>query len=399
MQKYSLAKVRLMGRQFMFKSLCVFLQNPRNVFIVGLLMACGATFMEVIRERASNFYVYADATCLFWEGVSPYTHKFVEEHARYFLYSPVFNFFFTPFALMPGWLGPFAWNIMNYTLMFFAIWTLPKPFKDYRLRIFVFLLSLIGQSVFCFQYNLVVCYIFLFSFTLLERGKYFLAILLIMFSATTKVYGVIELFLLLCYPKMLRKFGYAILCGAVLLLIPALNVRFDNVFVLYQDMINIIGEHNVDTDFAGILYAKGLKFLLLPYAKYVQIIVLVTLVICFCIRRSNRNDVRFRAQMLAIMMGYIVLFSDCPETHTYIISISGYLLAFWLQPDKSRIDWLIFYLLFVNYCILPTDVICPTKIFNFFHYGLWLDVYVFFVCWLRTIWWAMKPLNNEIRKI
>ena len=95
------------------------------------------------------------------------------------------------------------------------------------------------QTVFCYQHNIIVSYIYIFAFILLERGKGFWAVFLIMLSATTKIYGVAELAILLCYPKVWRNFGYAILCGAFFLLLPAVNTNFDNVFVLYQQMFDV----------------------------------------------------------------------------------------------------------------------------------------------------------------
>ena len=180
---------------------------------VGLLIVVAATAIEALRGRASNYYVYSDATNMFWNGITPYTHQFVSDHGRYFLYTPVFTTLFAPIFLLPKWLGPFVWNCLNYGLLLLAIKTLPMPLKPYRMKIFAFLLLLIIQSTFCFQFNLVVCYIFLFAFTLLERDHSLWAIFLIMISATTKIYGGIELGLLLCYPKLLRNFSFAIVCG------------------------------------------------------------------------------------------------------------------------------------------------------------------------------------------
>ena len=171
---------------------------------------------------------------MFWEGLSPYNLEYAQAHQIYFLYSPVFSVIFAPIFYLPWWLGPYVWNIGNYTLFSLAIKWLPQQLEKYKLYIFVFLLSVVMQTVFCYQHNIIVSYIYVFAFILLERGKGFWAVFLIMLSATTKIYGAAELAILLCYPKVWRNFGYAILCGAFFLLLPAVNTNFDNVFVLYQ---------------------------------------------------------------------------------------------------------------------------------------------------------------------
>ena len=368
-----------------------FFTNPTCVFCLGLAVVLTATTIELLRGRATNFYDYYDATNMFWAGISPYSLEFIEAHSIWFLYTPVFTTIYAPIFLLPEWLGPFVWNGFNYCMLCLAIKTLPQPLAPYRMKIFLFLLLLILQSTFCFQYNMVVCYIFLFAFTLLENDKPFWATLLIMISATTKYYGAIELGLLLCYPKFWRNMGYALFWGVVLLLLPTINTAFDNVFVLYKDMWGTYESHRGAADYPGLFYVPGLKSLLLPNLRIVQLSVLVLIGAMFFWLKKRWSDFRFRVETLAVMMGYIILFSDSPETHTYIIALSGYMMAFWLQPQRSKFDWILFWLLFVNFCILPVDALCPTPVYRFFHNNFWLDVYCMAIAWIRVIWWAVKP--------
>ena len=367
---------------------------------LGLLVVLIATSVEVFRGRNTNYFDYQDSTRMFWEGLSPYNLEYAQAHQIYFLYSPVFSVLFAPIFYLPWWLGPYVWNIGNYTLFSLAIKWLPQQLDKYKLYIFVFLLSVVLQTVFCYQHNIIVAYIYLFAFILLERGKGFWAVFLIMLSATTKIYGAAELAILFCYPKTLRNFGYAILCGAFFLLLPAVNTNFDNVFVLYQQMFDMIASHHSDSDYIGILFAVGLKPFLLPNYRLVQVVVLAILAVLFFWRYKRWSDFRFRVQALGILSGFMILFSDCPETHTYIICLPFYVMAFWLQPKRNWIDWTLFWSLVVNYMILPTDVLCPAWLHNFIHRTFWLDVYTYFFCWLRMIWWAVGPdrcLMDDVR--
>ena len=367
---------------------------------LGLLIVLIATSVEVFRGRNTNYFDYQDSTRMFWEGLSPYNLEYAQAHQIYFLYSPVFSVLFAPIFYLPWWLGPYVWNIGNYTLFSLAIKWLPQQLDKYKLYIFVFLLSVVLQTVFCYQHNIIVAYIYLFAFILLERGKGFWAVFLIMLSATTKIYGAAELAILFCYPKTLRNFGYAILCGAFFLLLPAVNTNFDNVFVLYQQMFDMIASHHSDSDYIGILFAVGLKPFLLPNYRLVQVVVLAILAVLFFWRYKRWSDFRFRVQALGVLSGFMILFSDCPETHTYIICLPFYVMAFWLQPKRNWIDWTLFWSLVVNYMILPTDVLCPAWLHNFIHRTFWLDVYTYFFCWLRMIWWAVGPdrcLMSDVR--
>jgi len=367
-----------------------------NLFILGFLLAFLATFMEVMRHRNTNYFDYYDSTMMFWQGLHAYTKEYTEMFHIYFLYSPVFSVLFAPIFFLPWWLGPFVWNLGNYVLFFLSIKWLPARLKPYRIWIFLFLLSVLLQAIFCYQYNTVVCYIFLFAFILLEKNKPFWAVLLIMISATTKVYGVVELGLLFCYPKVWRNFAYALLCGIGLLMLPALFAGLEGTATMYQGMFDMITNHHSDTDFVGILFAPGLKPFLLPNYRLVQLVTFGFLLVAFFCNYRRWGDFRFRIQVLAVLMGFIILFSDCPETHTYLIALSGYALAFWLQDKRTWYDWVLLWMLVVNFCILPTDVLCPAWLHDYVHRTFYLDVYTFALAWLRLLYLALCTRRTNL---
>ena len=371
-----------------------FLSKPQTVFWLGMFITLLATSLEVFRGRNTNYFDYQDSTRMFWEGLSAYDLEYAFAHEIYFLYTPVFSTLFAPIFLLPWWLGPYVWNVCNFILFFLAIWTLPDKFDRYKVRILWFLLPVLLQAIFCYQYNTVVAYIFIFAYSLLERGKGIWAVLLIMISACTKIYGGAELALLFCYPKTARNFAYAALFGVILLLTPCLNFNYDNPLSIYNDMIQMVASHHSDSDFVGILFARGLKPFLLPNYRAVQLGVLTLLGVGFFANYRKWKDFNFRVYCLGVLSGFIILFSDCPETHTYIISFGGYCMAFWITEYKRWYDWLIFWLLVVNFGILPTDVLCPRWLHEYIHETFWLDVYTYACAWLRMVWWAVTPSKS-----
>lgn len=366
-----------------------FWSNPRCVFWLGMAIVLLATSLEVFRGRNTNYFDYQDSTRMFWEGLSPYNLEYAQAHCIYFLYSPVFSVLFAPIFFLPWWLGPYVWNIGNYCLFTLAIKTLPQQYDKYKHWIFLFLLPVALQTIFCYQHNIIVCYIYIFAYSLLERGKGVWAVLLIMISACTKVYGAAELALLLCYPKTCRNLALAVVFGALLICLPLVNTNFDNPFVLYQQMFDMIASHHSDSDFIGILFARGLKPYLLPNYRMVQMIVFALLGIAFFARYKRWKEFSFRVEALAVLTGFMILFSDCPETHTYIITLPFYAMAFWMRERRTWFDWTVFWLLVINFGILPTDILCPAWLHNYIHQTFWLDVYTFFIAWLSVIWWAV----------
>ena len=361
-------------------------RNPKtSVYILGLIVAIIATAIETIRLRYANYLVYTDSTLSFWTGVNPYTMDFVEAHGRYFLYTPVFSVLYWPIAMLPNWLGPFVWNLGNYSLFALSVFTLPKRYDAFKVKIFLFLLLVLEQSVFPFQYNIVVAYIFLFSFSLLERGKGFWAVLLIMISATTKVYGIVELLILFCYPKPFRRLGLAALVGILLLLSPAIKVGLDGLIPCYMNWWNMLSRHQSSDTFASLLYAFPLSYIL-EHHRIVQIVTIGLIIALFFMKRNRWHEFEFHATVLGVLMGWIIVFGDSSEVHTYLIALSGYMLWYYLQEHHTVLDKVLFWALIVFFGIIPADVLVPSSVHNFLNDTLYINVYLYAIVWCKMVW-------------
>lgn len=368
------------------KALTAVRQNPKATAIaVAVIVAVIATAIETLRQRYANYLVFTDSTLDFWNGVSPYTQRFVDEHGRYFLYTPVFSVLYLPFALLPKWLGPFVWNLTNVALFTTAVFTLPKRFDEHKLKIFLFLLLILEQSVFCFQFNIVVAYVFLFAYSLMERGKGFWAVLLIMISATTKVYGIVQLLMLFCYPKTWRNMAYAVALGIALLALPALKVGFAGLLPCYLDWWNMLAQHQSADTFASLLYAFPLRALLDHY-RIVQLVTVGVVVVVFFARRSRWSDFTWRATALAVLMGWIIVFGDSSETHTYIIALAGYMLWYSLQPRHTVFDHVMVWAMVLLFGIIPVDVFVPSKVHNLLNATWFINIYFYAAAWLKMLY-------------
>ena len=369
-------------------------RNPKtSVFILGLIVAIIATAIETIRLRYANYLVYTDSTLNFWAGVNPYTMDFVEEHGRYFLYTPVFSVLYWPIAMLPKWLGPFVWNLGNYSLFALSIFTLPKRYDAYKVKIFLFLLLVLEQSVFPFQFNIVVAYIFLFSFSLLERGKGFWAVLLIMISATTKVYGIVELLILFCYPKTFRRLGLAALVGILLLMTPAIKVGINGLIPCYMNWWDMLSHHQTVDTYMSLLYAYPLRYVLDHY-RIVQLVTIGLIIALFFVKRNRWREFEFRATTLGVLMGWIIVFGDSSEVHTYLIALSGYMLWYYLQEHHTVLDKVLFWALIVFFGLIPTDVLVPSRVHNFLNGTLYINVYLYTIVWCKMVWSMITERNS-----
>lgn len=365
-----------------------FFSNPRTVYLIGLVLGLAATCIELSRGRAENLMIFRDSTSMFWNGVSAYTSDFVEQHRRFFLYSPVFNVLFTPFAFLPRWMSGIIWNIGNYTLLFLAVRNLPGHLRDHSTQTALYLVLIIVESLFCFQYNMVVCYLFLWAFILLENNRPFWAVLLIMISATTKIYGIVELGLLFCYPKTWRNFCYAAICGAGLLMLPVIMTGFDGLIPWYGQWFDALTSHSDSTGpYMSIVFAIPV---LLNCVRPLQIAVMLLLMVMFFCLKKRWGDLNFRIQALGVLMGYIILFSDASEPHTYVIALAGYMMCWYTWKKHTLFDKIILWSVFVLTSVVTTDVLCPSRIHQFLNYKLYLGVFAFTIAWITMVWRTIK---------
>jgi len=282
--------------------------------------------------------------------------------------------------------GAILYNVINYTVLIAAFRNLPLGLNKHFPSIVWYLMMIIFQSIFCFQYNLVVLYCFLWAFIFLERSRPFAAIILIMLSATTKIYGIVELGMLFCYPKVWKNLGLSFLCGVVFLFLPVIHIGLDKAIAYYQDWFSSLSEHQTVETFMSIFYASILDKFLLPHSRLIQIVSFVFLLACFFASNKKWANPVFRAKALGVLMGWVILFSDVPEIHTYVIALSGYLMVYWLKERRTVVDKALYVICWFLFCLVPIDILCPPSVYHFLDKTLSLNIYVFVVIWIGMLY-------------
>lgn len=380
-----------------------FFLNPRNLYIVGFLLIFVLTFLEVSRGRHRNFMIFAESTKLFWQHIAPYGDNWSQAAPQldYFLYGPLFNILFAPFAYLPAWLGPFVWNLFNFTLWFAAIFTLPGKFtREEKSKSFLYTFLILACTQLSFQYNVAVGYMFLFAYSLLERGgsrNSFLAVMLIMVSGFTKIYGIFQLGMLLFYPRFWRNMGYAALIAAAFLLAPAVNMPFSELPSYYGEWVGALMSHKDTRTWMTVFYLR--PFGLLRYQVYVQIGVLAALAVGVLANWRRWRESFFHIACLAVLMGYVLLFSNSSEGHTYVIFLIGYMLWYWTMRRGGALnfaDKALFWLLFAVVVVMPVDILFPPRAMQLF-YGIQLNLWLLLAAWLRICYTAFIRAPERLR--
>lgn len=380
-----------MIRKFTKKTERIFL-NRKNLFYIGLALTIAVSLQQIMGEKQRNFFIFAYSTIDFWKGINPYTHEWSHFYGLdYYIYGPLFNILFVPFAYLPRWLGPIFWNVFNFTLYFVSIFSLPKKFTEsQKCKTYLYTMLILAATQLEFQYNATVAYLFIFAYNLLERNKPFWAIVIILVSGLTKIYGIFQLAMLITYPKFRRNILYVFIVAIILFLLPLLKIHPNNLLAYYKNWIYYLGDHNTTRTWDSIFYLKFL-FPTLPSKMYLfQIFSFGVLFILLLINYKKYNIATFRLQALYIIMGWIILFSSSAERHTYVIALLGYVLWYWtIVPQK--VDKIIFWSNFVILIVMPIDLLCPPKLMLFFFRTLNLNLWLFLFTLLRMIYVTFLP--------
>lgn len=378
--------------------------TPKSIFLFGLFFAFAITLKEVINLSYNNFQIFSFGSIDFWSNINPYSNWYHlnlrGKPLDVFIYLPLFSILFTPFTLIPSWLGAFLWNFFTYSLFYKSIFFLPKQF-NFKNKKFIFFISclLLFATVLSMQFNPLVAALFIFSYSYLEKKHYFLAILLISISGFTKVYGIFQLSMLIFYPKFWKNILYTICIGVFLFFLPLVRFNFTELIHYYQTWIDAISGHSKMQSFYSIYRAV---YSITPDINYyASIISIVVLFVVFAFGlyhiKKIKNSFALRAQYLGVLMSYVILFGLSSELHTYIIAMSGY--AIWYTfSQKTSLDKILLWFNFFLLAILPIDIFCPVIISKFVLGKLHLGVIVFFITWLIMIYktFFKKGINSNI---
>ncbi len=358
--------------------------SRRFIFWVGFVLVLLVTTAKVMDDRYKVFLVYKFGTLDFWNNINPYANW--QHPLDRYLYGPVFSVFFPVFAFLPSWLGAVLWNTFNYTLFFLAVSALPAPQFDFKKKCFVFwfLFPIALTDLVYFQSNLLVASLFMLVYSMLERNQFMYGILLLSFSAFSKIYGLIQLGTLLFYKRFTRNAVVAALLFAGLFFVPLFKIPGPELLSYYQSWFTAIGQRHNPLDFEVIyrlLYLLGYKSVV-DHVVYVQGISLLFICAGTLLNYKRYQEATFRTQVLGILLGWVILFSTTAEKHTYVIAMAG-LVLWYLSGPKPAFDKILLWLNFFLIILVPIDAIFPKALMRFLYDTLGLNLVLFSLTWIR----------------
>ncbi|MBN2475006.1 MAG: DUF2029 domain-containing protein [Pirellulales bacterium] len=208
----------------------IWIQRALTLWIV--LAVAVSVKMIVQRDAHSVYPVFADAARHWWSNTSLYDDP-------YFFYSPTFALAFTPFGMLPNWLGGVLWNLVSIGLLVWALRVLvrdvlPGAWPPWREGLFLGL-ALVGsvRGIWSSQSNTLLFALAVFAAAAIIKKRWWAASALLAMSAFIKIWPVALVLLLVArWPKQL--IGRFSVAAAALALLPWLTRPFGTVCHQYS---------------------------------------------------------------------------------------------------------------------------------------------------------------------
>lgn len=349
----------------MKNKLTQFLSSKRNLLILYVLFALIASAQSLLTGKKtfnpdSIEYTKYNNYIIFKQSYQHLIHNqdlyilYPNEHWDLFKYTPTFSVFFGFIAGLPDWIGLNIWNIINALCLLLAIYYLPKLDAVKKGTILIIVLIELMTSMQNSQSNGLIAGLLVFAFGLLEKRKYLLATLCIVFSFYIKLFGILGLVLLLFYPQKWKLGLYTFLWTIVLAVIPLIYIDLHQYETLYHSYLLMLGnDHSTSYGYSVIGWLHSWFHLDFNKNAIVLVGALVLLAPFSLVAKYTNYTFRFLA--LTSVLIWIVIFNHKAESPTFIIAMTG--VALWYAiSQKNTFNVALFSLAMLLTSLSPTDI-------------------------------------------
>lgn len=305
----------------------LYLSGYQWLWILYIAVAIYTSIFKYARGIDNNYKIFRASYSHAIQEKDLYA-SYPQEYGDLYYYGPVFPLVIAPSALLPHFCGFLLWELANAIAILLAINLMPFTVRQ-KSQLLLLCAIEYANSVFYMQFNPAITAMIVLSFIFVERGKEQWATFFVMLGFLIKLYPVIGLAFFL-FSRNKRKFAlWTIIWAAVLLVAPlilyspeymmnsyhqwlaavhskvGLNAYFDSP----QD-ICVMGvvrrlTHNINIPNGPFLIVGALLFLL-PFLRF-----------------SQYKSFKYRVQVLASALIFVVIFSTGAEHPTYIIAVTG----------------------------------------------------------------------------
>jgi len=325
--------------------------NPKYIFGVYLIISVVTAISKYFRgDYAINNYLIFKNVFL---NTLQQKNLFIHYPDLYFdlnHYGVFFSLLIAPFAVMPDWLGISLWNLANTFIFVYAIHRL--PLSDPKKALFaLFCLQEYITAALSLQFNIALTGLLMLSAILIYERKEVQSVTAILVGVFVKIYGIVGLSQFFFIKNKIRFIVAGLVIAVLFFVLPMVYSSPQFVIQSYADWFQSIIEKNNENQVLGNMQdisLMGFFRRILGDASISNLVFLAFGLPLFAapyIRISQYKHYAFQLMILASTLLFLVLFSSSSESPTYIIAVTGVMIWFFLQKERS--PWIVGLLVFV----------------------------------------------------
>lgn len=357
----------------------------RFIFLVFFLATLVVAIQRTFFLESNNYKIFYNSLKHLREGTSLYSAY--PEYFDFYLYSPSFAAFFSPFFLLPYKAGLFLWYFFFSAVWVYAIYNLPI---DDNKKVFAYwfglqeLLTALGNT----QTNPLMAAVPLLVYAAFEKKQPFWAAFFMIVGFNIKVYSLVAGALFLLYPQKLKFILSCLFWGVVFALLPLLYTPFSKLMLQYQWWWERL---QAKTDQAKTINVSIHRILDQSLGSIPPLWIIGVGVVLFCsvyIHVKSFKKPVFKLLFLASILIFQVVFNPASESATYITAVTGVIL-WWLFGPKKTVDLILVIACFILTVLSPSDLM-PAVIKEEFIRPYVLKAWPCILIWFRIIYLLHK---------
>ena len=378
-----------------------FFFQQKTVYIIYFIAISAMNYASVTTGRMNIWKIFRTSFYHLKEHKDLY--QFSPDFFDQYLYSPSFAVLFSPFSILPNYVGYFLWNNLSMLLLPFLIFklkgiTLQKKCIICYVAILDMLTCLQGT-----QSNAMVAALIVLAFISFENKNLWLAAFAIAAGFYIKVYPIITVSLFLLYPNKIQFIIKFIIAMIVLGALPLFFISPAELVTLYKTWYNTL---MLDTkDNVGKISVMGLVNSYFHISNTIKITIQILGVLFFLLmymRLKLFKEYYYRLYFLSALLIWLTIFNHAAEIYSYAIAIWGVGIWYALQKTSKAIN--IFICLFVFFATVLSIDPTPHVVLDYI-YNHALKSLPFFLIFCVIIWQMLSkpptffaPVTEENKK-
>jgi hypothetical protein len=308
-------------------------------------------------------------------------------------YGVFFGILIAPFALLPDWLGMPLWNVANALVFVFALSKLPISNIKKSFVGWLCLQEFITAAV-SVQFNIALTGLLILSMVYIYEQKETKSALAILVGFFVKIYGIVGLSGFFFVKNKFKFILSFVVIFILFLILPMLYSSAHFGLQSYRDWYVSLSGKNIENESLTSMQdfsIMGIVRRIVGDASISNLYFLVPGLVIFAmpyLRIKQYKEVAFQLMILCSTLLFLVLFSSSSESPTYIIAVTGVMIWFIIQKEKTPLVLFLLFFVLIFTCFSTSDLF-PKYIKDNFIQKYSLKALPCVLVWFRIIYELM----------